>query len=158
DRGHAAARRVGHRVRRGVRRDPPDGGRERPRLLQRPAELDVVRDRRGDPPRGRARQPVAAAEARRAPAGARPLNVHVPLDTTGRSNMRSTGHNARRAAIAVAVVALLATVAAAAALARPTSHQAKTVHLAFIYPGTFANFAQEMAIGAKAAAAHTPGV
>lgn len=34
----------------------------------------------------------------------------------------------------------------------------KTVHLAFIYPGTFANFAQEMALGAKAAADHTPGV
>ncbi|HEY7196979.1 MAG TPA: sugar ABC transporter substrate-binding protein [Gaiellaceae bacterium] len=35
---------------------------------------------------------------------------------------------------------------------------AKDVNLAFVYPGTFANFAQEMAIGAKAAADHTPGV
>jgi ABC-type sugar transport system substrate-binding protein len=34
----------------------------------------------------------------------------------------------------------------------------KQVNLAFIYPGTFANFAQEMALGAKAAAEHTPGV
>src|SRR4029077_1239269 len=39
-----------------------------------------------------------------------------------------------------------------------TGSGAKTVHLAFISPGTFANFAQEMARGAKAAADHTPGV
>ncbi|HVW89417.1 MAG TPA: substrate-binding domain-containing protein [Gaiellaceae bacterium] len=64
----------------------------------------------------------------------------------------------RRTALAVAVVAAAAAVAASASLARTSSHQAKTVHLAFIYPGAFANFAQEMALGAKAAAQHTPGV
>jgi ribose transport system substrate-binding protein len=64
----------------------------------------------------------------------------------------------RRAALAVAVVAAVAAVAASASLARTSSHTAKTVHLAFIYPGAFANFAQEMALGAKAAAQHTPGV
>jgi len=34
----------------------------------------------------------------------------------------------------------------------------KTVHLAFVYPTTETNFAQEMALGAKAAASATPGV
>src|SRR4051794_20071133 len=56
---------------------------------------------------------------------------------------------------AVCMAAVGATLAATASSARPA---AKTVHLAFIYPGTFANFAQEMAIGAKAAADHSPGV
>jgi ABC-type sugar transport system substrate-binding protein len=35
---------------------------------------------------------------------------------------------------------------------------AKSVKLAFVYPTTTTNFAQEMALGAKAAAADTPGV
>jgi ABC-type sugar transport system substrate-binding protein len=34
----------------------------------------------------------------------------------------------------------------------------RRVNLAFIYPGPFTNFALEMAVGAKAAADHTPGV
>jgi ribose transport system substrate-binding protein len=38
------------------------------------------------------------------------------------------------------------------------STSAKTVKLAFVYPTTTTNFAQEMALGAKAAAADTPGV
>jgi ribose transport system substrate-binding protein len=38
------------------------------------------------------------------------------------------------------------------------STSAKTVKLAFAYPTTTTNFAQEMALGAKAAAADTPGV
>lgn len=38
------------------------------------------------------------------------------------------------------------------------STSAKTVNLAFVYPTTTTNFAQEMALGAKAAAADTPGV
>ena len=38
------------------------------------------------------------------------------------------------------------------------SSSAKTVKLAFVYPTTTTNFAQEMALGAKAAAADTPGV
>jgi ribose transport system substrate-binding protein len=64
-------------------------------------------------------------------------------------------------ALAVAAVAVLAAVLAATSFAHGTgrsSARAKTVHLAFVYPGTFANFAQEMALGAKAAAEHTPGV
>ncbi|HEX3807845.1 MAG TPA: substrate-binding domain-containing protein [Gaiellaceae bacterium] len=64
----------------------------------------------------------------------------------------------RRVAIALAAVVAVAAVLTATSLARSSSHQAKTVHLAFIYPGAFANFAQEMALGAKAAAQHTPGV
>jgi ribose transport system substrate-binding protein len=38
------------------------------------------------------------------------------------------------------------------------SSSAKTVKLAFVYPTTTTNFAQEMALGAKAAASDTPGV
>ncbi len=38
------------------------------------------------------------------------------------------------------------------------SSSAKPVKLAFVYPTTTTNFAQEMALGAKAAAADTPGV
>jgi len=38
------------------------------------------------------------------------------------------------------------------------SSSAKKVHLGFIYATTASNFAQEMALGAEAAAAHTPGV
>jgi ribose transport system substrate-binding protein len=38
------------------------------------------------------------------------------------------------------------------------STSAKTVNLAFVYPTTTTNFAQEMALGAKAAASDTPGV
>jgi ribose transport system substrate-binding protein len=34
----------------------------------------------------------------------------------------------------------------------------RQVNLAYIYPGPFTNFALEMALGAKAAADHTPGV
>ncbi len=60
--------------------------------------------------------------------------------------------------VAVFLAAATAATIAAVASARPSHHSAKTVHLAFVYPGTFANFAQEMALGAKAAAAHTPGV
>jgi ribose transport system substrate-binding protein len=60
-------------------------------------------------------------------------------------------------AIAIAA-ALVAAFAASSSFARPDAHAVKTVKLAFIYPGTFANFAQEMAIGAKAAGDHTPGV
>jgi ribose transport system substrate-binding protein len=60
------------------------------------------------------------------------------------------------AAGAVAVAAAL--YGSATSSARPAAPEAKTVHLAFVYPGAFANFAQEMAIGAKAAADHTGGV
>src|SRR5690349_18389619 len=45
--------------------------------------------------------------------------------------------------------------------ATATSKQAsnaKSVRLAFVYPTTTTNFAQEMALGAKAAAGDTPGV
>jgi ribose transport system substrate-binding protein len=76
---------------------------------------------------------------------------------TSRSKLRRT---------AVAVAAALATVALASCGSSSSSSSPsssggsapKTVHLAFVYPGTFANFAQEMALGAKAAAQHTPGV
>jgi ribose transport system substrate-binding protein len=67
---------------------------------------------------------------------------------------RSTG----RLGIAFAIALVVAAATAATSLARPSSPTADTVHLAFIYPGAFANFAQEMALGAKAAAQHTPGV
>ena len=63
-----------------------------------------------------------------------------------------------RIAVAIAAAAIAAAVLAAATPARTSSHTAQSVHLAFIYPGAFANFAQEMALGAKAAAQHTPGV
>jgi len=39
-----------------------------------------------------------------------------------------------------------------------TSSGAKKVHIGFIYATTASNFAQEMALGAQAAASHTPGV
>jgi ribose transport system substrate-binding protein len=79
--------------------------------------------------------------------------------------MRITRSKAGRAA--VVVVGLFAAAALASCGGSSSSgsgsgssggSSAKTVHLAFIYPGTFANFAQEMALGAKAAADHTPGV
>jgi ribose transport system substrate-binding protein len=60
--------------------------------------------------------------------------------------------------LALAAALAIAAVVVASSSARPSTHAVKTVHLAFVYPGTFANFAQEMAIGAKAAADHTPGV
>jgi ribose transport system substrate-binding protein len=60
--------------------------------------------------------------------------------------------------MAIVAVAAAATIAATTSSARPAHPAAKDVNLAFIYPGAFANFAQEMAIGAKAAADHTPGV
>jgi ribose transport system substrate-binding protein len=71
--------------------------------------------------------------------------------------MRFT-RRSRRVAVAVAAAVVAAAVLTTTSLARTSSHSAKTVHLAFIYPGAFANFAQEMALGAKAAAQHTPGV
>jgi ribose transport system substrate-binding protein len=63
-----------------------------------------------------------------------------------------------RTVITLLVAAAVAAAAAASSAARSSHRSAKTVHLAFVYPGTFANFAQEMALGAKAAAQHTPGV
>ncbi len=64
----------------------------------------------------------------------------------------------RRLAIALALALVATATVTATSLARSSAPKAKTVHLAFIYPGAFANFAQEMALGAKAAAQHTPGV
>jgi ribose transport system substrate-binding protein len=79
--------------------------------------------------------------------------------------MRFTRSKLHRAT--VVAVALLATAAAASCGGSSSggssggssgSSAPKTVHLAFVYPGTFANFAQEMALGAKGAAAQLPGV
>lgn len=66
----------------------------------------------------------------------------------------------RRMAFLLMAAGVVAIAAAASSLADSSGSEAnpKTVKLAFIYPGTFANFAQEMALGAKAAAQHTPGV
>jgi ABC-type sugar transport system substrate-binding protein len=83
--------------------------------------------------------------------------------------MRSTIKRQRFRRLAAVGIAVLVTAAAAScggsssssssnSAGSGSSSSAKTVHLAFIYPGTFANFAQEMALGAKAAADHTPGV
>jgi ribose transport system substrate-binding protein len=73
-----------------------------------------------------------------------------------------------RTLIAVAAVAALAAAGCGSAnkTAGKTSSSstsgkagsAKTVNLAFVYPTTTTNFAQEMALGAKAAAADTAGV
>jgi ribose transport system substrate-binding protein len=74
----------------------------------------------------------------------------------------------RRLIVAVALTALAATGCSSAnksagkekssTTSSSKSTSAKTVNLAFVYPTTTTNFAQEMALGAKAAAADTPGV
>ena len=57
DRRDAAARGKRDRRRRRARLDPPERRQQRPRLLQRAGQLELVRHGRRDPHRGRARQP-----------------------------------------------------------------------------------------------------
>jgi ribose transport system substrate-binding protein len=61
-------------------------------------------------------------------------------------------------ALAVVAVAVVALVAAGCGSDDSGSGGSKTANLAFVYPTTETNFAQEMALGAKAAANANPGV
>lgn len=88
-------------------------------------------------------------------------------------SQRGAGRRARRSAIAVAAMCVLAAAGCGSSNNSDNSStsssggstsgsssgsSAKKVNLAFVYPTTETNFAQEMAKGAKAAADETPGV
>jgi ABC-type sugar transport system substrate-binding protein len=98
--------------------------------------------------------PAAPLAALKAPALA-PFHPEVEMRFTP---TRSKLQRAALAALAILATAALSSCGSSSSSGSGGSGGAKQVNLAFIYPGTFANFAQEMALGAKAAADHTPGV
>ena len=135
--------------------DPAERRQQRPRLLQRAGQLELVRHGRRDPHRGRARQP----DPRPPPA---PTRRPGPVIHRLRGEWHDDGE------WLVALVAALASRGAARRTRAPANDDRpasgssaaarRTAKLAFVYPTTTTNFAQEMALGAKAAADDTPGV
>jgi ABC-type sugar transport system substrate-binding protein len=95
--------------------------------------------------------------------------IHLPATTEGEEHMqRKVTHPRRfphlRLPSAGLIVALAAVVVAGCGSSSSSSSSSgsssnkKTAHIGFIYATTASNFAQEMALGAQAAASHTPGV